>query len=275
VVLEELAPIGHGLRLRVHHGTAEIPARVIRAGVRFAQLRLGSPAVAARGDRVVPRARTTLGGGRVIDPAPARHADAIRLERLARGDVAATIHEPVRIASLRHLLDGDLEGVERVGEWAFSRAWLEELRGDVSERLTGAAWERDLVPLLGVGQRATTPPPHAARADEAARIEQALASAGPAGARVEDRGLAAHLEAEGKLVRLGRGFAIAATAYEEARRTLVDEAAREGSITLARYRDLLGISRRPTQLLLERFDADGLTRRVGDARVLRKAALER
>jgi selenocysteine-specific elongation factor len=269
VVLEELAPIGHGLRLRVHHGTAEIPARVIRAGERFAQLRLASPAVAARGDRVVLRARTTLGGGRVLDPAPPRHADAIRLERLERGDVAATIHEPVRIASLRHLLDGELEGVERVGEWAFSRAWLEELRQDVSERVTGAAWERDLAPLLGVGQRATTPPPHAARADDAAKIEEALASAGPAGARVEDRELASHLAAEGKLVRLGRSFAIGTRAYEEARRTLVDEAAREGSITLARYRDLLGISRRPAQLLLERFDADGLTRRVGDERVLR------
>jgi selenocysteine-specific elongation factor len=275
VVLEELAPIGHGLRLRVHHGTAEIPARIIRAGERFAQLRLASPAVAARGDRVVLRARTTLGGGRVLDPAPPRHADAIRLERLERGDVAATIHEPVRIASLRHLLDGELEGVERVGEWAFSRAWLEELREDDSERDTGAAWERDLVPLLGLEQRTTTPSPPAARAGEAAKIEEALASAGPAGARVEDRELASHLAAEGKLVRLGRGFAIGTRAYEEARRTLVDEAAREGSITLARYRDLLGISRRPAQLLLERFDADGLTRRVGDARVLRKAALER
>jgi selenocysteine-specific elongation factor len=275
VLLEELAPIAHGLRVRVHHGTAEIPARVVRAGERFAQLRLACPAVAARGDRVVVRTQTTLGGGRVLDPAPPRHADATRFERLERGDVAATIHDPVRIASLRHLLDSELEGVERVGEWAFSRAWLEELRNHDSERLTGAAWERDLAPLLGAGQRATTPPRHAARADEAAKIEEALASAGPAGARVEDRELAAHLEAEGKLVRLGRGFAIAATAYEEARRTLVDEAARGGSITLARYRDLLGISRRPAQLLLERFDADGLTRRVGDARVLRKAALER
>ena len=47
-----------------------------------------------------------------------------------------------------------------------------------------------------------------------------------------------------------------------------------GTITLARFRDLLGISRKPAQLLLERFDADGLTRRIGDERVLRRAALE-
>ena len=43
-------------------------------------------------------------------------------------------------------------------------------------------------------------------------------------------------------------------------------------ITLARFRDALGISRRIAQLLLERYDADGLTRRVGDERVLRRAA---
>jgi hypothetical protein len=43
-------------------------------------------------------------------------------------------------------------------------------------------------------------------------------------------------------------------------------------ITLAGFRDALGISRRVAQLLLERYDADGLTRRVGDERVLRKAA---
>ena len=53
---------------------------------------------------------------------------------------------------------------------------------------------------------------------------------------------------------------------------LVDECTAAGRITLARFRDLLGIGRRTAQLLLERFDADGLTRRVGDERVLRRAA---
>jgi selenocysteine-specific elongation factor len=276
VVLAELSPIRHGLGVRVHHGTAEIAARVVRAGESFAQLRLASPAVAARGDRVVLRTQTTLGGGRVLDPAPPRHADAVRLERLARGDVAATIHEPVRVSSLRHLVDGDLDGVERAGEWVFSRAWLEELRrADASDRLTGAAWERDLVRLLGLEQRGAaadggdSSAPAGVRAEAVAQIEEALASAGAAGLRIEDRRLAAHLEAAGKLIRLGRGFAIGTRAYEEARRVLLEEATQEGSITLARYRDLLGTSRRPAQLLLERFDADGLTRRVGDERMLR------
>ena len=65
---------------------------------------------------------------------------------------------------------------------------------------------------------------------------------------------------------------LAPKSYEEAKHVLVDECEREGKITLARFRDLLGISRRPAQLLLERFDADGLTRRIGDERVLRRGA---
>src|SRR6185436_9311486 len=47
----------------LHHGTAETTARVARAGDRFAQLRLSRPVVAARGDRVVLRAGTTVGSG--------------------------------------------------------------------------------------------------------------------------------------------------------------------------------------------------------------------
>ena len=83
--------------------------------------------------------------------------------------------------------------------------------------------------------------------------------------------LAELLERDGRLVRVGDGFAVGRDAYERAREALVEECGRAGSITLARFRDLLGTSRRPTQLLLERFDADGLTRRVGDERVLRRA----
>jgi len=89
--------------------------------------------------------------------------------------------------------------------------------------------------------------------------------------RVEDRRLARVLEEQGRLVLVGDGYAVATAAYEEARRVLVAECSAAGSITLARFRDLLGVGRRAAQLLLERFDADGLTRRVGDQRVLRSA----
>ena len=119
-------------------------------------------------------------------------------------------------------------------------------------------------------------PSHAASLgarDGAAReLEAALAAGGVEPVAVEDRELGRYLEAEGRMVRVGDGLAIGADAYEAARRVLVEECERAGSITLARLRDLLGTSRRPAQLLLERFDADGVTRRVGDARVLRRGA---
>jgi selenocysteine-specific elongation factor len=82
--------------------------------------------------------------------------------------------------------------------------------------------------------------------------------------RVEDAQLARHLEEQGRLVRVGDGFAISPAAYEQARAVLVD------GITLAQLRDALGVGRKTAQLYLERFDADGVTRRVGDARVLRR-----
>ena len=47
---------------------------------------------------------------------------------------------------------------------------------------------------------------------------------------------------------------------------------REGTITLAQARDLLGTSRRYAQAFLEDLDRQRVTRRVGDARVLRGAA---
>ena len=71
---------------------------------------------------------------------------------------------------------------------------------------------------------------------------------------------------------VGDGLAVSAQAYEQARAAVVAECEAAGAITLARLRDLLGTGRRTAQLLLERMDADGLTRRIGDERVLRRAA---
>jgi selenocysteine-specific elongation factor len=293
VALEELAPLPDGARVTVHHGTAETPARVVRAGDAWAQLRLARRLVAARDDRVVLRAGTTVGGGRVLDPAPPRHADPARFERLERGDLAATIHAPVRAADLRHLHEGTLAGVERAGEWLFSRAWLDELRAQLLARIEAAdpldpgveppsePWAREIVPLLGLerrGSRLYRPgdaPSLGGREAEAAEIDARLAAAEPAAAKLEDRDLARHLESAGRLVRLGDGYAVRASAYERAVELVRAECEQAGSIALARFRDLAGVGRRDAQLLLERMDADGLTRRTGDARVLRRSSSAR
>ena len=44
--------------------------------------------------------KTRIAGGRVIDPSPPRHASLARMELLERGEIAATVHEPVRAESL-------------------------------------------------------------------------------------------------------------------------------------------------------------------------------
>ena len=93
----------HGERVQIHHGTREAPARLTWLGGRFWQVRLEQPIVPATGDRLVVRQIAppdTLGGGRVLDPAPRRHGpsrDVIaRLERLARGE---ELSEPAGRAS--------------------------------------------------------------------------------------------------------------------------------------------------------------------------------
>jgi selenocysteine-specific elongation factor len=275
VVLDELAEIPP--RVHVHHGTTDLLARVVRVGDRWAQLRLAGPVVAARGDRVVLRAETTVGGGLVIDPLPPRHASSERMRLVERGEVAATVHEPVRVESLRHL--GEPTGLERADGWVFSRTWLDELRADLGRRLDAAdpldpgvpppvaPWASAVVPLLGLERRgAKLYRPGAvaelgARAGAAAALEAQL---GLEPLKIEDAQLARFLEQQGKLVRLGAEHAVSAEAYERARGVLVD------GITLAQFRDALGVGRKAAQLYLERFDADGVTRRVGDARVLRK-----
>jgi selenocysteine-specific elongation factor len=272
VVVEELEPIANGARLHVHHGTADVAARVVRAGERYAQLRLAAPVVAARGDRLVLRAATTVGGGRVLDPAPARHADPARFGRAERG--VETTHAPV-------LADG---------EWRFSDEWLAELRAGLERDLDAAdpldpgvtapnePWAKAVLARLPFERRGSklyrpgAVPTAGTRKAEASALAAAVQAAAPGAAKVEDADLARHLEREGRLVRLGPGHAVAPGVYERARELVAAECEARGSISLARFRDLAGCGRRDAQLLLERLDADGITRRDGDRRVLRRSA---
>jgi selenocysteine-specific elongation factor len=290
VTIEEIAPIEDNARVQVLVGTSSVRGRVARVGDGFAQLRLDAPVVAARGDRVILRSETTLGGGTVLDPVPPRHRDERRFELLAAGDVAATIHAPVLVESLRFVLDGDPKGVERAGPWAFSNTWLRGLEKELRSRIESAdpidpgipvpsePWAADVLPLLPFERRgAHLYAPGAVatlhgRAAEATALESALVVAGVRATKVEDAELARFLEARGRLVRLGDGYAIGADAFDVARDVLVTECRADGGITLARFRDLVGTGRRDAQLILERLDADGVTRRVDDRRVLRRSS---
>ena len=269
VLLDELEPIADGERLLVHHGTSAVLARVARAG-RYAQLRLARPVVAARGDRLVLRGATTVGGGIVLDPTPVRHAEPARFELAERGETV--VHAPV-------LLDG---------EWRFAEEWLAELRTELERGIAAAdpldpgvtaptePWARDVLarlPFERRGSKLYLPGATASlgeRAGEAAALEARLDEAAPAAIKVEDAEVARFLEREGRLVRLGEGYAVSVAAYERARALVVDECEAAGRITLARFRDLAGCGRRDAQLLLERLDSDGVTRRVRDERLLRR-----
>jgi hypothetical protein len=226
----------------------------------------------------------------VLDPAPPRHRDPARTERIERGDVAATVSSPVLVDSLRHVLEGAPVGLVQAGPWVLSHSWLEGLERELRSRIEAAdpidpgippppeAWATDVLSLLPFERRGAklylpgATPTLAGRDDEADALERELSEAGVRATRVADDELARFLEASGRLVRLGDGYAIGADAYEVAKDVALTEARARGEVALARFRDLLGVGRRDAQLLLERLDADGLTRRVGDVRVLRRSA---
>jgi selenocysteine-specific elongation factor len=288
-------------------GTAAVPCRVVRQG-NYAQLRLSEPVVAARGDRVVLRAGGTIGGGRVLDPAPPRGLDPQRLDVLRGGDpvsiVRALTTEPQSVAAIRRRgvlsprdLDAALDSLGGASDWIFDVDWINatqpvvrrhlEARLEsrpldpgvpVAELFSGRAWAAEAVQRLGFEIRdgkvylPESRPHLGERTGEAAAIVAEAQAAGPAGIRIDDADLARYLEGEGRLVRIGPGLVVSPEAYTAAKEVLVAECEQAGSITLARFRDLLEISRRPAQLLLERFDADGVTLRVGDERVLRRGA---
>jgi selenocysteine-specific elongation factor len=284
----------------VHVGTKGVPARVAQAGD-SAQLRLSQPVVAACGDRVVLRTSTTVGGGIVLDPAPARGLDPGRLAVLERGDpaeiVQALVHAPVTGVELQARgllapaeLARGLASVRSAGEHHFSQAWLDDLAADVRRRLAERAESHPLDPGLPLGELLPAEPwtPHVvnllgierrsgkgylpgaaatlgANAEAAAELQARLAREEIV--RVDDRALAAYLEEEGRVRRVGDGFAVSPELYDRGR-ALLPHLPR---ITLAGFRDALGVGRRTAQLLLERYDADGLTRRVGDVRLLRRS----
>ena len=255
------------------------------------------------------RGETTLGGGRVLDPRPPRASDPAWLDTLEGGEPAEIIRGYLREPKTRSEVlssglldprdvDAAAAGLVEAGGLLVTPEWLEQKRSEahalLAERSAGSPLdpgvaEAALLPpraaafisLLGVERRdgkAYLPgarPEVGDRTGAAEKLESELAAAGAQGVKLEDDELGRFLEAEGRLVRLGDGHAVAAAAYARASETLIAECEREGSITLARFRDLLGISRRPAQHLLERFDTDGITRRVGDERILRRSALPR
>jgi selenocysteine-specific elongation factor len=77
------------------------------------------------------------------------------------------------------------------------------------------------------------------------------------------------LAQRGEIVRLSDDIAFTKGAFDAAVTMVREIISSSGSITVGQLRDRMGASRRPVLALLEHLDAEHVTRRVGDARVLR------
>jgi selenocysteine-specific elongation factor len=118
-VLPEAPPLTDGMSVTAHIGTAERRARVLVLGDAaiapgesgFVELRFDRPVPAIEGDRFIvrgfkriPESGWTIGGGRILDPAPARRLRrAQRIDALAAasgGDHAAWLDARLRRAGV-------------------------------------------------------------------------------------------------------------------------------------------------------------------------------
>ena len=227
----------HGRRVQVHHGTRDVPGRLVALEEDLWQLRLEQPLLARDADRVVVRRHAppdTLGGGRILDAAAGRHG-----------------RRPEVLERLRALRDGRPAPSRPGGVSPRSRSRAHTLPVEAERReLSGEATA--LAGRLWAAGAALLPE---AELDSAALRE---------------------LRAVGRAVRVaGRRYGDAG-AVEQASTRILGEIDAQGSISLGEVKVLLGVSRAPAQALLEHLDAERATvRRPDDRRVRRGSAVAR
>jgi selenocysteine-specific elongation factor len=86
------------------------------------------------------------------------------------------------------------------------------------------------------------------------------------------RTLLAAMERDQRITRVGAELYFNPAAVDAAKKQLVERLERDGTITAAAYRDVLGASRKFAIALLDYFDHIGVTLRTGDERKLRMPA---
>ena len=195
-LLEGARPLAHGVRVRLHHGTRATNARVRLSGTEelqpgesaFARVRPEEPLILLPGDRFVVRSlapQVTIGGGTVLDPAPAgRRPDPGWLGALEDGDPAETIPLVLARRPDEGLTAGEisvalsvpnqrvqeaaerLPGVARVGELYASTEAIQAARDRLLAALRLRADERPEAPEISV-----------AEARSAAKLQTPLADA--------------------------------------------------------------------------------------------------
>ncbi len=357
-LLDTAPTLKYGAQVRFHHGTADATAKLMFADRErlapgddcYAQVRLKTKLVPAKGDRFIIRSLTpvtTIGGGVVLDPHPHKHGigeeHRSRLETLEQGGP-----EEVAAMMLAEAAPGGLTRDELQSRSEISGEQLAEMVS--SGKITGAATGQglDLVfhpdaaasfqegALAALGQKQERSPAEpslnpeqlakvvglAADSRDFQALITTLIDAGEVSASGQRYQLASAeaklsggqsqlmekvmralkeggysppsvkelaataggsdkdlklvlklLEENGSAVRIKPDIYYAAGSVNEARQQIIDRCREAEKITLAEFRDLLGVSRKYAQALLEYFDRAGVTRRIEDYRVLRKKAL--
>jgi selenocysteine-specific elongation factor len=268
----------------VHIGSGEQSGRLrwLDADGAFARVRLSAPVPLVPGDSLVLRssgARATVAGAVVLDLAPARRtADALsRMDMPLTGRVLAARRwcTPDEFARLSGGASPD--GCERVGAWLVLPSELARVRTRAAE-LARDGWP----PITSVAAACgvTVPQLRAAISDlpgesldddpRAIALVRALDKdpwSPPAPGEIDaDPALVRALVRSGRLVDLD-GVIFTAEAVDAARRRVADAVVTRGSLTVADARDLLGSTRKYVLPLLNRMDADGITRRREDLRL--------
>ena len=230
----DVEPPSESVRLHVHHGTREAPARVVPLGHGYVQLRLEAPLIAAAGDRFVLRSVAppdTVGGGVVVDPAARKHG---ARERVAAAQTGGSGQAEAAGSPQTAEPDAGSRTAEPEPLDDAALALMSLLRADWASPRTDA----ELASHAGLSER-----------DALARFRL--------------------LEAAGQAVRVGRNLHYHPGALAELEARVIAIAERDGSVTIAGVRDELGTSRKYAQALLEHLDRERVTRRDGDAHVLR------
>jgi selenocysteine-specific elongation factor len=295
-LLSEALSVRDGARVRVHAASAEVLARVrwlgtpsSASGLRApARLRLESPAVLARGDRLVVRSYSpavTVAGARVLDPAPSRRSrpQAARTSALAAADGVQ--------AALMMLREAGGSGIEA--------AALAARLGLETTGLDALLHREPGVIFLGPGRRSCV------AADALLGLERAAADAleafhvasplRPGMAREELRRRVFHRTPEGvfesvldSLARAGKVRIAAdavALAAHEVRYTPEEERTRRSLLEAAEAAGLSGIeldavasAARVDRGLVERVAralvSEGTLQRVGEALLVHRRSLE-
>jgi len=274
-------------RVDVHVGSDEQTGRLrlLDTEGRYGRLALATPLPLAPGDRLVLRSsarQATIGGAVVLDVAPARRtADAVERLPLPLGARVLAARPWCSRADVERLA-GDaaaLDGfAERAGEWYVAPAELARVRARAAE-LARDGWPSMAAVAAGCGI-------------DGARLRAALGDDQPFLSPLEDPdaqhllraldlepfappppaelgappALVRALVQAGALVDLD-GVVFTATAVDEARARIARAVVDRGEISIADVRDLLQSTRKYVLPIVNRMDAEGVTRRRGDLRV--------